>query len=426
VVAKAKIRLKSDTGEDIFSEMFELLRGLKQGSVFAPLLFNIFFGAIIRAFRSECLKSDVFLGVNFGYDFSKNMAKSFTADNKSSFVHLMEILFADDCELFAETEIALSIMIKVFDRVARTFAQELSIKKTKIMVVERISGVQRERSVPIIELRNEKLEVVDSFTYLGSRETNAGDISEEVRIRKQRMISAFDVWAPRILMNLNISERLRLVFFTMIVIPNGMYGCSSWNLSGQNIKDLDKVQFQLLKRLLGLKGKRKISYENVLWRCTRAGCKIVPMECKLLKLQLRYLGHIQRMGDNRLQKVVVHGGIISGKRKQGAPPRSFRHAAAYALENFGFLHVNWKIVAADRAAWRLYVNKEGSEFFMQRWLERRAREREIRHALTAKTIMEKRIAILITKAAPKHKHNHRNRKARRQQGMIVAANTLGI
>jgi hypothetical protein len=87
VGAMAKVRLKSDTGEDIFSEMFELLRGLKQRSVFAPLLFNIFFGAIIRAFCSKCMKSDVFLGVNLGYDFSKNMVKCFTADNKSSWTN---------------------------------------------------------------------------------------------------------------------------------------------------------------------------------------------------------------------------------------------------------------------------------------------------------------------------------------------------
>jgi hypothetical protein len=63
----AKVKLKSEDGSDIFSEVFELLRGLKQGSVFAPLLFNIFFGAIIKAFRSECLKSEVALGVNFGH-----------------------------------------------------------------------------------------------------------------------------------------------------------------------------------------------------------------------------------------------------------------------------------------------------------------------------------------------------------------------
>jgi hypothetical protein len=200
----------------------------------------------------------------------------------------------------------------------------------------------------------------------------------------------------------------------MIVVPNGMYGCSSWNLSIQNIKDLDKTQFQLLKKLFGLQSLRKISYENVLWRCRKAGCKIVPLECKLLKLQLRYLGHIERMNDHRLQKIIVHGGLISGKRKQGAPPRGFRHAAQYALENFGFLHDEWKIVAADRDAWRLRVNKVGSDFFMEHWYEKRAQERAIRHALIARTEERKRVEMLTARKASKTKHNHRNRKMHRQ------------
>jgi hypothetical protein len=42
VGAMARVKL----GDGVFSDWFELLRGLKQGSVFAPLLFNIFFGAI--------------------------------------------------------------------------------------------------------------------------------------------------------------------------------------------------------------------------------------------------------------------------------------------------------------------------------------------------------------------------------------------
>ena len=40
----ARVRLGSN-----LSTPFELQRGLKQGSVFAPLLFNIFFGAVIKA-----------------------------------------------------------------------------------------------------------------------------------------------------------------------------------------------------------------------------------------------------------------------------------------------------------------------------------------------------------------------------------------
>jgi hypothetical protein len=41
--SNAKVRSTS-----VFSTSFKLVRGLKQGSVFAPKLFNIFFGAIIK------------------------------------------------------------------------------------------------------------------------------------------------------------------------------------------------------------------------------------------------------------------------------------------------------------------------------------------------------------------------------------------
>jgi hypothetical protein len=114
------------------------------------------------------------LGVQFGFDFTKKSFECFIANKKTTFTQLMEILFADDCELFAESEEALNIMVNIFDKVARAFAQELSIPKTKVMVVERISGIQRDRTIPIIQVRGEALEVVDQFTYLGSRESNEG------------------------------------------------------------------------------------------------------------------------------------------------------------------------------------------------------------------------------------------------------------
>jgi hypothetical protein len=424
VGAFAKVKIKSATGEDIFSEALELLRGLKQGSVFAPLLFNIFFGAIIQAFHRECEKSTIALGVNFGYDLCKNTLDCFSANRNTKYIRLLEILFADDCELFAESEQALQIMVEIFDRVCSAFAQELSIKKTQVMVVERLSN-NRTKTVPSIKVRGVVLVVVESFVYLGSRESNEGDMTIEVGIRKQRMIAAFSLWSGRILMNRNISLRLRLIFFTMIVIPNGVYGCSTWNLSAADIKTLDAVQFRLLKKLLLVPKIQRISYETVLSRCKKAGCNIVPIECKILRLQLRYLGHIERMGSNRFQRIIVHGGISSGKRKQGQPPKSFRHAAQYALENFGLLHQDWRTLAQDRVAWRLRVNKSGNDFFVQKWLEKRAAAKAIRHALIlGNNIAAHKRAVLLKNYYGTHRKNRnrdrfRNNKKTQSSGGLV-------
>jgi hypothetical protein len=247
----------------------------------------------------------------------------------------------------------------------------------------------------------------------------------EVAIRKQRMIAAFSMWSGRILMNRNISLRLRLIFFTMIVIPNGVYGCSTWNLSAADIKTLDAVQFRLLKKLLLVPKIQRISYETVLSRCKKAGCNIVPIECKILRLQLRYLGHIERMGSNRFQRIIVHGGISSGKRKQGQPPKSFRHAAQYALENFGLLHQDWRTLAQDRVAWRLRVNKSGNDFFVQKWLEKRAAAKAIRHALIlGNNIAAHKRAVLLKNYYDTHRKNRnrdrfRNNKKTQSSGGLV-------
>ena len=54
VGAQARVR---EAGQ--FSEAFPLLMGLKQGSVFAPLLFNIFFVAIILAIHHRLVEERV-------------------------------------------------------------------------------------------------------------------------------------------------------------------------------------------------------------------------------------------------------------------------------------------------------------------------------------------------------------------------------
>jgi hypothetical protein len=410
VGAMARVKL----GDGVFSDWFELLRGLKQGSVFAPLLFNIFFGAIINAFHNECQKVSTVLGVQFGFDFSKKSFECFIANKHTTFTQLMEILFADDCELFAESEEALNIMVNIFDRVAMVFAQELSIPKTKVMVVERINAIQRARTIPIIQVRGKTLEVVDQFTYLGSRESNEGDMTSEIAIRKQRMVAAFSTWSGRILLNPKISERLRLVFFNMIVVPNGLYGCATWNLSARDIKQLDSVQYRLLKRLLFIGKIRKISYERVLKLCEDLGCRIIPMECRILKLQLRYMGHIIRMGNNRLQRIIAHGSISAGKRKQGAPPRNFRHAAKYALENFGYLQDDWHVLALSRKDWRRWVNIDGVDFFLHNWIEKRAKARAIRHAFLLATEIAACDKAKALKAALTSQAKNRRRKFKRQ------------
>jgi hypothetical protein len=122
--AQATVRV-----DGAMSEAFNLERGLKQGSVFAPLLFNIFFGAIIESTRKRVQH----LGVKFKYKEGGNIFNVNELKRKKDIVEMsfMELLFADDAVLMSDTVENLQNIVDAFVEVTEAFGQEVSIKKQK-------------------------------------------------------------------------------------------------------------------------------------------------------------------------------------------------------------------------------------------------------------------------------------------------------
>ena len=123
------------------SEQFELKRGLKQGSVFAPLLFNIFFGRIMNVCR------DKFYDENLGVfkEFSPgnkilrpgptNVEEDESAEPLTTRLECGDLAFADDVEFLALSPDELQKMVDIFVEVSACFGQEVSITKSKVMAM---------------------------------------------------------------------------------------------------------------------------------------------------------------------------------------------------------------------------------------------------------------------------------------------------
>jgi hypothetical protein len=269
------------------------------------------------------------------------------------------------------------------------------VKKTKVIVVEK----QRKNSVatdgispaaPNIVINGYVLEVVSDFVYLGSKESKTGDLDAEVNVRVQRMHAAFEEWSGRILLNPCLSKRLQLTFFNLIVVSNGVYGCATWNLTAKHMGKLDSAQFQLLKRLFKVRPASNISYETILRMTERDGCAILPIECKIGKLQLRYLGHVERMGNGRLQKQIMYSCLDAGGRNNriGAPSQNYRLVIVDALKKFGYSPRSWRDDAGDRSSWRHHLNSQGQDSCIEKWLEKKAAQRLVRHARRDRLVVE--------------------------------------
>ena len=64
-------------------------------------------------------------------------------------------------------------------------------------------------------------------------------MDEEIKIRIQRMAISFNSMMFRIYQNKNLSLKVKLLMFVILVLSAGLYGCASWNTTSENIRDLE-------------------------------------------------------------------------------------------------------------------------------------------------------------------------------------------
>ena len=129
----ASIRLEQGESND-----FEIKRGVRQGCVLSPKLFNLYTEEIFQ-------KADELPGINIGG------------------TNITNLRYADDTALLAESEEAPQAIVNVVREESLVRGLKMNVKKTKSMVVSR---KENRPSVGII-VDGKILEQVNSFKYLG-------------------------------------------------------------------------------------------------------------------------------------------------------------------------------------------------------------------------------------------------------------------
>ena len=89
---------------------------------------------------------------------------------------------------------------------------------------------------------------------------------------------------------------------------------------------------------------------------------ITSIEAMLLKIQLHWAGHVSRMADHRLPKIILYGELSSGLRNRGAPKKRCKDTLKKSLGACNISHHEWITLAKDRGAWRRTISKAASSF----------------------------------------------------------------
>jgi hypothetical protein len=211
---------------DKYSPPFRTNRGVRQGCVLSPLLFNIFLSDIQNIFDSS-------------------------GDNPMmNYEEISCLIWADDILILSETEQGLQNKLDALVTYCKVNQLEVNTDKTKTMIFTKSGRLLKSR----FYFRRTELENVRCYKYLGFVVTPSGEIKsglEDLRVRALRALTKIrKSLGP--LFRANIRNTLHL--YNYMVKPILLYCSDFWGtLKHPKNSPIERVHISFLKQLLGVR-----------------------------------------------------------------------------------------------------------------------------------------------------------------------------
>lgn len=275
---RATVKIGQETSEEM-----EIKRGVRQGCILSPLLFNAYSEQIIL----EALENE-------------------TAGIKVNGVLINNIRYADDTVVIASNLEDLERVMNKILRCGGTYGLSLNIKKTKFMKISKNNNTNE-----ILRVGSQAIERVKRYTYLGTLITENNDYTAEIKIRIEKARTNF-MKMKKVLCSRDLTLGLKLRLTKCYVHSVLYYGVESWTLNTDAMRRLNSFEMWTYRRILGISWVDRITNIEVLRRINKER----EVELTIKERKLQYLGHIIRGEKYSLLRLIMQG-KIEGKRSVG-------------------------------------------------------------------------------------------------------------
>jgi len=277
--------------EDITTADLQINRGVRQGCILSPLLFNIYSEKIFQESIAEENK-----GIKVNGKFINN------------------IRYADDTTIIADSIEDLQHLMNKINLHSKEFGLNINSKKTKFMIISKNPANHSSSSMFI---DNDPIERVNKFKYLGCWLNESWTSEQEIKCRVEMARAAF-VKYRKILTNRDININLRLRLTKCYVWSILLYGLESWTLKVTDMNKIEAFEMWTYRRILKISWTSRVTNSEVLNKLGKQRELLLTMK----KRKVAYFGHVIRGQKYELLQLIVQG-KIEGKRGVGRKQMSW-------------------------------------------------------------------------------------------------------
>lgn len=296
------------------SKQFSVEKGVRQGCILSPILFNIYGEWIIRK-----ATEDWDGGVSVGGRKISNLR------------------YADDTTLLASTEDEMENLLRRVENFSGEAGLKLNRNKCSMLVVDRMGILPPVfTSIPDIARK-------ESIIYLGASITNKGGSESEVKRRigmaKTALNKLVKVWKDH-----NISKNTKQRLMKSLVFSIATYGSESWTINAACKRRLEAFEMICYRKMLRIPWTARRTNASILQELKIAeNDRLVP---GIQRSILKYFGHVIR--KDGLEKQVLQGKVDGRRRRGRSPNRYMDQIKAWTnLSIDGVMRTT-----EDREAWR--------------------------------------------------------------------------
>ena len=268
------------------SDMFPITKGVRQGCILSPYLFNIYGEYIMR----RVLQGKLERGLSCGGEVIK------------------ELRYTDDTTLLETIEEEIQLILDNVKQESEQVGLYLNVSKIKMMVV----GGSNDSD---LRVDGQTIEEVSDFNFLGSIVTNEGDSRKEVDRRigmgKSAVKSLRKIWSNR-----GITKGTKCLLMRTLVFPLVTYACETWTMKARERARVEAFEMYAWRSLLSIHwAQRRTNASVLLDMGPHRGGGLLQF---INTMQLRYFGHVARRDNNNLEKNCMLG-MMEGDRRRGRP-----------------------------------------------------------------------------------------------------------